>query len=159
MNTNLKRAIAGLALMLSMGAASANTYNIGDLTSYGDFGYSKVYSTGTGNFSDIFNFSIPLLSESSASVAKAGVPSRYNINNLTLELYSGSNLLTPVNDVWFLSKGNYFFKVTGTATGSIGGGYDINASAAPVPEPSTWAMMLGGFGLIGFMSYRRRQYV
>ncbi len=31
-------------------------------------------------------------------------------------------------------------------------------SVAVVPEPSTWAMMLGGLGLFGFMSYRRRQY-
>lgn len=27
---------------------------------------------------------------------------------------------------------------------------------APVPEPETWAMMLGGLGMLGAMSYRRR---
>ncbi|NGZ83997.1 PEPxxWA-CTERM sorting domain-containing protein [Duganella aceris] len=27
---------------------------------------------------------------------------------------------------------------------------------AAVPEPSTWAMMLGGFGLVGFLARRRR---
>lgn len=29
--------------------------------------------------------------------------------------------------------------------------------AAAVPEPETWAMMLGGLGLLGFMAHRRRQ--
>jgi hypothetical protein len=28
---------------------------------------------------------------------------------------------------------------------------------AGVPEPSTWAMLLGGFGLIGLLQRRRRQ--
>jgi hypothetical protein len=32
----------------------------------------------------------------------------------------------------------------------------IGYSVAPVPEPSTWAMMLIGFLGIGFMAYRRR---
>jgi hypothetical protein len=30
------------------------------------------------------------------------------------------------------------------------------AVSAPVPEPSTYAMMLAGFGLIGFIAYRRK---
>jgi hypothetical protein len=47
---------------------------------------------------------------------------------------NGTRLLDPLNGTFFLS-------------------YVSN-----VPEPSTWAMMLGGLGLIGFMSYRRREY-
>jgi hypothetical protein len=34
-----------------------------------------------------------------------------------------------------------------------------NAFAAPVPEPASWALMLGGFGLTGMMLRRRRQFV
>jgi len=30
------------------------------------------------------------------------------------------------------------------------------ALASPVPEPSTWAMMILGFGGVGYMAYRRR---
>lgn len=30
-------------------------------------------------------------------------------------------------------------------------------TAAPVPEPSTYALMLGGLGMVGFMAYRRRK--
>jgi outer membrane lipase/esterase len=29
--------------------------------------------------------------------------------------------------------------------------------AAPVPEPSTWAMMILGFAGVGFLTYRRRK--
>jgi hypothetical protein len=36
-----------------------------------------------------------------------------------------------------------------------GGSLDVTAVTA-VPEPSTWAMMILGFGGIGFMAYRRR---
>jgi hypothetical protein len=34
---------------------------------------------------------------------------------------------------------------------------DNFTSVSAVPEPSTYALMLGGLGLVGFMSYRRRK--
>jgi hypothetical protein len=33
----------------------------------------------------------------------------------------------------------------------------LNESVAPVPEPSTWAMIILGFACIGVMTYRRRE--
>jgi len=30
------------------------------------------------------------------------------------------------------------------------------SQVAPVPEPSTWAMMILGFAGVGFMAYRRK---
>ena len=41
----------------------------------------------------------------------------------------------------------------------LGQGYRLAAISAAVPEPATWAMMLGGFGLIGAVSRRRRTAV
>jgi hypothetical protein len=35
-------------------------------------------------------------------------------------------------------------------------GFVLNAPVSPVPEPSTWAMMLLGFAGLGFMAYRRK---
>lgn len=32
----------------------------------------------------------------------------------------------------------------------------INVAVAPIPEPSTWLMMLGGMGVLGFIAVRRR---
>ena len=40
-------------------------------------------------------------------------------------------------------------------TGSFGG--NVAFSAAAVPEPVTWGMMLLGFGVVGFAMRRRRQ--
>lgn len=34
---------------------------------------------------------------------------------------------------------------------------NFNLTVSPVPEPSTYALMLGGLGLVGFMAYRRRK--
>jgi hypothetical protein len=44
----------------------------------------------------------------------------------------------------------------GTQNGSLGGTVAFQSMAA-VPEPGTWAMMLLGFGAIGFSMRRRRQ--
>lgn len=33
----------------------------------------------------------------------------------------------------------------------------VSASLAPVPEPETYAMLLAGLGLVGFMARRRKQ--
>lgn len=41
-------------------------------------------------------------------------------------------------------------------TDSNGNTFSIDAVAPAVPEPSTWAMIILGFGGIGFMAYRRR---
>ena len=34
---------------------------------------------------------------------------------------------------------------------------DFELTVTPVPEPSTYALMLGGLGMVGFMAYRRRK--
>ena len=34
---------------------------------------------------------------------------------------------------------------------------NFELAVSPVPEPSTYALMLGGLGLVGFMAYRRRK--
>jgi hypothetical protein len=60
------------------------------------------------------------------------------------------------------AAGNYFYRVAGNATGSAGGMYVLSsaltaAPAMPIPEPQTYAMLLAGLGVIGFMALRRRK--
>ncbi|WP_231639313.1 PEPxxWA-CTERM sorting domain-containing protein [Sphingomonas profundi] len=43
--------------------------------------------------------------------------------------------------------------------GTITGTLNANVVVAAVPEPATWAMMLGGFGLVGAAMRRRRAHV
>ena len=51
---------------------------------------------------------------------------------------------------------SYYYTVTGTANGGVGGAYSFIASASPIPEPGTYALMLAGIGVVGFMAFRRR---
>ena len=49
-------------------------------------------------------------------------------------------------------------RFTATGTNDSLGGYldDIRLVGSAVPEPSTWAMMLFGFGLVGFVARKRK---
>lgn len=45
-----------------------------------------------------------------------------------------------------------------TYSGTMGiVGHDVAANLVPVPEPETYAMLLAGLGLLGFVGYRRKQ--
>jgi hypothetical protein len=61
--------------------------------------------------------------------------------------YAGGSFSLLINDLVF--KGSD--PISQHLTGSIS-----NAIVTPVPEASTWAMMILGFAGVGFMAYRRR---
>jgi hypothetical protein len=50
-----------------------------------------------------------------------------------------------------LAAGDYFLTYAGVGTGSYGGVLEVTA----VPEPETYALMLAGLGVVGFMAARR----
>lgn len=56
-----------------------------------------------------------------------------------------------------LAAGSYTLVVQGKANGKLGGAYGgvVYAETSPVPEPETYALMLAGVGLIGFVARRR----
>jgi PEP-CTERM motif len=54
--------------------------------------------------------------------------------------------------------GGFVYATLGNTQFGIGSeNFTLEASVAPVPEPSTWAMMILGFCGLGFMAYRRKQ--
>ena len=58
----------------------------------------------------------------------------------------------------FIVLGAGSHSITGIATVSptgSGGAYIELAKGGAVPEPSTWAMMIAGFGMVGYMARRR----
>ncbi len=73
------------------------------------------------------------------------------------------NFATPQGSIVLQNFVLRFFNVNGVASGGPGGpavpvtGDDISAPGIVVPEPSSWAMLIAGFGLIGAMQRRRRQ--
>ena len=65
-----------------------------------------------------------------------------------------------------VTSDNFFFTRAGSHVGASywggpgaqGGGYgNTSVQAPPIPEPETYAMMLAGLGLLGFVARRRRQ--
>ena len=151
--------ISALVMFFATSAYSA-TYNIGEL---GEVPYVKPVVVGSGEFTDWFNFSISTESTGAASVSNHTLTfygiEILDISDLTLEIYSGGMMLGGSYESLSLDGGNYSAKVFGTSTGVNGGTYTFSAIAAPVPEASTLSLMLAGFGLIGFMSYRRRNLI
>jgi hypothetical protein len=61
-----------------------------------------------------------------------------------------------------LAAGAYYLRVAGDTFGAVGGRYYFAAHTGPgllpaIPEPSTYALMLAGLGMIAFMTRRRQR--
>lgn len=95
-------------------------------------------------------------------------------NNLTLKYEDGSSQSYVggqiINDLTFPSGNQISGETNGVVTYTVATGPRLvgaefrssansfefdNLAAGAVPEPATWAMMIGGFGLIGAVSRRR----
>jgi hypothetical protein len=96
-------------------------------------------------------------------------------NKLTLSYQDGSTLalsggqiingagFPSGNQVSGLTNGVVSYRInggpllTGATFTSTGNSFEFdNLAVAGVPEPATWALMIGGFGLVGFGLRRRR---
>ena len=73
---------------------------------------------------------------------------------------------TAAHSFGALAGGDYYYRVTGNANGlsndddETGGSYSltsrVKAITTAVPEPQTYALMLAGLGVVGFLARRRR---
>lgn len=184
MNFNMKRAAVALALAGVFGSAQAATvvltgsdfpYSLGTDPSAANI-YSVTHTSGS--FNDVFTFNLSKVSDVVSGAVSLflpginGAPSNYEITGGTLSLFSdpggdgmaGTN--TKVATVAFgsgngtlavnnVAAGSYFWELSGNAVGVHGGAYLYSTDTAPVPEPGTYAMMLAGLGLLGFIAKRR----
>ncbi len=179
----LLASFAMVALLALPGRVGATNYTmtIAPLTAttsgswFGSF--SGAISANT-SFLDHFFFTVPnsftftLLDPFSGAAGNSffgitGLNASLYTNPAGSALYSGANLVNPVASA-SLGTGNYDLQISGTA-GAFGGAYwggatlVTNNSAifvpptAPIPEPETYAMMLAGLGLMGFVARRRKQ--
>lgn len=124
------------------------------------------FAFNLGAFTDSFTFNLDALSSFSISLTNSFTPSTGYINffaavltppGSALSLSTSGNSQSLEGNWSNLAAGNYVLTVTGTAVGAGGATYGLSAAAVPVPEPETYAMMLGGLGMIGFMIGRRRR--
>jgi hypothetical protein len=132
-------------------------------------GFYGVTHLHAGSFTDTFNFLPPDVAGgvSAALVTIAYTPTT-NIDFLSATINGTPFSFSPtgVNEVGFLAQtfmtGPLTLTVTGMAGAGLEPGTDISASYSgtinitPVPEPQTYALLLAGLGVVGFVARRRR---
>jgi hypothetical protein len=74
---------------------------------------------------------------------------------------TGTSLSTGTMDVWTVTSdnlvtGDYYLRVDGKMVSATGASFGGAVMLAPVPEPETYGMMLGGLGLLGVLARRRK---
>jgi hypothetical protein len=166
----MKKAILAVAITCAASSAFAVdlVFNAGAIPSApGDYYLQTPHAAG--NFSDTITFSVGqgilYSTANNLSVANA-VPGATNpfssdISNLTYSIYQGeekfgtysggmSVFQTP------LAAGTYNLVVSGVSDGTHGGSYGLDLSVSPVPEPTAYATLIAGLGLIGFATRRRK---
>jgi hypothetical protein len=130
---------------------------------------------GSGvSFTDDYLFSLTpdaTFSSITLSIDLSGGFFSIDPNSFVSQLWSGSQLIAQATTTFIngsvqsliqnlpISAGSYDLRVLGTTTGSAGGSYfgNMNVVVSPVPEPEIYAMLMAGFGLLGFMARRRNR--
>ncbi|WBS00100.1 FxDxF family PEP-CTERM protein [Pseudoduganella sp. SL102] len=156
-----------LAAILStaFGGAMAENYTsptivlkAGDVNWTADFGTSHTI----GNFTDTFTFSYSGMSADATGFARNVQNKKCNIdfysatlNGVELDLTNGAKY----SDIDFSDlpvNGTLTLVITGKAFGDVAsyaGTIDVTSA---VPEPTTYGMLLGGLGVMGFLARRRK---
>lgn len=85
-------------------------------------------------------------------------PAGYVLNGVYTQLTSNDQPFGSVQSGSFsilLSMGDEFGFYVATTDGILGPGV-LSFGSGVIPEPGTWAMLIAGFGLVGFAARRRR---
>jgi len=163
-------------------ADTITNLTVGPLPTTLTYGNTFASAASGTTFFDDFIFTIPDGSANSVT-SSINLDSILGLSNLQARMYSGSTHYTgPVApgtlvEAWgttvnysptvsattvvlnpiSLLAGTYTLQIRGTVTGSSGGSYaGVLNVAQPVPEPESYAMLVAGLGLMGFMSRRRK---
>jgi PEP-CTERM motif-containing protein len=170
---SMRKLIIGLlgaaALTTATGASAAITLDACSMSCTGPVTVGAMTTIGyseaglTNPFTEMLTFTNTLAGDYTISLDT----SDRSVNFTSAVLFDGTNSfnLTSLFDngtfeLWglgpqFFAAGQYTLTIMGsnTNTGALGGTVTIQS----VPEPGTWAMMLLGFGAVGFAMRRKRR--
>ena len=179
-----KSAILTAVICVSSANAFADTItslSVGSLPTSLAYSNSFASASSGSTFWDDYIFTIPNGSANSVTLP-INLDSILGLTNLQARLYTGSALqnaavvpetlmsawgttvnfsptvgiTTDVLNPISLLAGTYTLQIKGTLAGTSGGPYvGVLNIAQPVPEPESYAMLMAGLGLIGFMARRR----
>jgi hypothetical protein len=154
--------IATVVITPSIAQAALVTENY--TFSYSGFQVYSPVSTWSGSFTIIYD---PNLLHATGNLIgfNSNLPSNYSPFEYLLDnhqLYFGDDCSITQCDAtagtdtaWFNSTTAVIYSTSNNNFDNFGTGGFVLAS--PVPEPSTWAMMILGFVGVGAMTYRRRK--
>jgi hypothetical protein len=168
-----KMIFASILLALSAGVASADDFqvNAGVIPTDPLHPYSHIFLHESGGFTDTIDFVIPnpaLSSSANPLYLDLGGTLVTNISNLAYTVFGGTSALpgspygtffgdNTTHSIAGLVAGSYHIIVSGFVSGTdTQGSYGV-ALVSAVPEPETYAMMLLGVGVLGFVARRRKQ--
>jgi len=159
---------ASVALFAVAPASAATTLNSTSTSFDGKTGFYGATINGVGEFVAPFVFNVgPLPGKAAISITSVSLNSAEAIDNLTVTL---NNVSYPITSSVSLPNGFLYsfggfsqavnagfqnLSVSGTTTALSSSFSGTIAFTAAVPEPASWALMIGGFGLVGGVMRRR----
>ena len=156
----MKYAFAAAALCLAAPSFAATTISFDGRA--GTFGNADV---GGGIFNDTFTFNLASMGMLGATISSIAIDAASDID-FTSVTFNGIEFTNVASDGYEFRAlrsapalaGMQTLTVSGTSGGNAAysGTLAFAAATAAVPEPATWALMIGGFGIAGG-ALRRRQ--
>jgi hypothetical protein len=133
----------------------------------GTFGNLLTGGNSGQSFSDRYLFTTSGVADLNAELAtrsgniKNGLDiTGFALYNAAGELLGSTALAKGISEIFTLSvdnlaAGSYYLQINGSLRSNAAGRYLGNLAIA-IPEPATYALMLGGLGLVGFAARRRK---
>lgn len=139
------------ASLLALGLGNSFAADPADFTFTTAAGPGTVAATFTGYDFDIQSITLDNVDISSlfgkTYTAPFTLPGGYNLPGIeTWQLGATS-----------VGSGAHTFGIYGTGTGTVLGGSTLTAQTLAVPEPETYAMLMAGLGVVGFMARRKKK--
>ena len=166
----LKRTAIAVALALSASASFADSFSGSLDLSTGSVHFGR--DDAVSSFEDVYGFVLPepgYLVSASAGTAAPDAAHDLDFTSILIKDSTGATFATFLGNrgddanesYWlpsiFMPAGAYSLVVAGiNSPGQASYSGNLSTAVTAVPEPQTYALMLAGLALVGFMNKRRR---